>query len=74
MPTTSTPRALTIDVIWVLIAIVVLALVAVVPRKRSWGPITYRRRSLMGGPVTGRLLGAVLLIVLTVLVVIALLR
>lgn len=57
--------------LWVLIAIVALGLVAVVPRRRSWGPITYSRRSLVGGPITGRVLEVVLFAALIVLVVLA---
>jgi uncharacterized membrane protein len=57
--------------LWVLVAVVVIGLIAVVPRKRSWGPITYRRRSFVGGPLTGRLLGTLLFAALVVLLVLA---
>ena len=57
--------------LWLLLGVVVLGLVAVVPRKRSWGPITYRRRSFVGGPVTGRVLEMLLFAALIILVVIA---
>jgi hypothetical protein len=57
--------------LWVLIVIVVLGLIAVVPRRRSWGPITHRRRSFVGGRVTGRVVGTLLFVVLVILVVIA---
>jgi hypothetical protein len=55
--------------LWVAIALVVVALVAVVPRKRSWGPVTYSRRSFVGG--RHRMLGVLLFVALVVLVAIA---
>jgi hypothetical protein len=58
-------------VVWVLIGAVVVGLVAVVPRRRKWGPITYRRQSFVGGPVSGRLLSRTLFVALVVLVAIA---
>ena len=61
-------------VLWVLIAVVVVGLIAVVPRKRSWGPITYRRRSFVGGPISGRVVSALLFVALIVLVVLAVTR
>ena len=57
--------------LWVLIGPVVIGLVAVVPRKRSWGPITYSRRSFVGGPVTGRVVEVLVFAALIVLVVVA---
>jgi hypothetical protein len=54
-----------------LIGAAVVGLVAVVPRRRKWGPITYRRESFFGGPISGRLLSGVLFAALVVLVVIA---
>jgi hypothetical protein len=57
--------------LWALIAVVLVGLIAVVPRKRSWGPITYRRRRFVGGPVTGRVMEVLLFVALAVLVVIA---
>jgi len=60
--------------LWVLIVVVVIALIAVTPRKRSWGPITYRRRSFVGGPVTGRVLGTALFLALVILVALAVTR
>jgi hypothetical protein len=60
--------------LWLLIAVVVIGLIAVVPRKRSWGPITYSRHSLVGGPVTGRILSTILFVALIVLVVLAVTR
>jgi hypothetical protein len=57
--------------LYVLIAVVVIGLIAVVPRKRSWGPITYRRRSFVGGPMTGKVVGGFLFVALGVLVVLA---
>jgi hypothetical protein len=59
---------------WLLIVAVVVGLIAVVPRKRSWGPITYRRRSFVGGPVTSRVAEVLLFAVLIVLVVFAIVR
>ena len=61
-------------VIWVAIAIVVIALLAVLPRKKSWGPITYQRRSLIGGPLSGRVLAIGLTVLLVVLLVVAFTR
>jgi hypothetical protein len=58
-------------VVWVLIGAVVVGLVAVVPRRRKWGPITYRRQSFVGGPISGRLLSGALFVALVVLVAIA---
>jgi len=60
--------------LWIAVAAVVVALVAVVPRKRSWGPITYRRRSVIGGPLSGRLLTIGLTVLLVVLLVVAFTR
>ena len=60
--------------LWIAVAAVVVALVAVVPRKRSWGPITYRRRSMIGGPLSGRLLTIGLTVLLVVLLVVAFTR
>ncbi len=60
--------------LWIAVAAVVVALVAVVPRKRSWGPITYRRRSMVGGPLSGRLLTIGLTVLLVVLLVVAFTR
>ena len=60
--------------LWIAVAAVVVALVAVVPRKRSWGPITYRRRSVIGGPFSGRLLTIGLTVLLVVLLVVAFTR
>jgi uncharacterized membrane protein len=60
--------------IWVAIAIVVIALLAVLPRKRSWGPVTYRRKTVVGGPLTGRVLAVVLTVLLVVLLLVALTR
>jgi hypothetical protein len=60
--------------LWIAVAAVVVALVAVVPRKRSWGPITYRRRSVIGGPLSGRLLSVGLTVLLVVLLVVAFTR
>jgi len=57
--------------LWILIGVIVLGLILVVPRRRSWGPFTYRRRSFVGGPVTGRVLGTLLFVALVVLVVLA---
>ena len=57
--------------LWVLIGLVLVGLVAVVPRKRSWGPITYSRRSFVGGPVSGRVVEVFLFAALVVLVVLA---
>ena len=61
-------------VLWVAVAAVVVALFAVVPRKRSWGPITYRRRSLIGGPLIGRVLAVGLTVTLVVLLIVAFTR
>jgi hypothetical protein len=61
-------------VIWVVIAIVVIALLAVLPRKKSWGPVTYQRRSLIGGPLSGRVLAIGLTVLLVVLLVVAFTR
>jgi len=58
--------------LWLLIALVVVGLVLVVPRKRSWGPVTYRRKSFVGGPISGRALAIVLVIALAVLLFLAL--
>jgi uncharacterized membrane protein len=58
-------------ILWVLIGLVVIGLIAVVPRKRSWGPITYRRRSFVGGPFSGRIVEVVLFAALIALVVLA---
>jgi hypothetical protein len=55
--------------LWVLIGLVVIGLIAVVPRKRSWGPITYSRRSFVGGPFTGRVGEVILFAALIILVV-----
>jgi hypothetical protein len=60
--------------IWVAIAVVVIALLAVLPRKRSWGPVTYRRKTVVGGPVSGRFLSIGLTVVLVVLLVVAFTR
>jgi uncharacterized membrane protein len=60
--------------LWLLIGLVVIGLIAVVPRKRSWGPITYSRRSMVGGPVSGRVLEGVLFAALVVLVVVAIMH
>ena len=57
-----------------LIVAVVIGLIAVVPRKRSWGPITYRRRAFVGGPITGRVVSLLLFASLLVLVVLAITR
>lgn len=57
--------------LWVLIVAVVIGLIAVVPRKRSWGPITYRRRSFVGGPISGRVVSALLFVALVILMVLA---
>ena len=60
--------------LWVLIAVVVAGLIAVVPRKRKWGPITYQRRSFVGGRRTGRVVGVLLFAALIILVVLAITR
>ena len=60
--------------LWVLIGAIAVGLIAVVPRKRSWGPITYRRRSFVGGPITGRVFGTLMFVALVVLVVFAITR
>jgi hypothetical protein len=57
--------------LWIALAVIVIGLIAVVPRKRSWGPITYRRRSFVGGPFTGRILGFLLFVALVVILALA---
>ena len=61
-------------VLWIAIAVVVVALIAVVPRKRSWGPVTYRRKSVVGGPLSGRVLAVGLTVLLLVLLIVAFTR
>jgi uncharacterized membrane protein len=61
-------------VLWIAIAAVVAALIAVVPRKRSWGPVTYRRKTVVGGPLSGRFMAIVLTVLLVVLLIVALAR
>ena len=61
-------------VLWIAIAVVVGALIAVVPRKRSWGPVTYRRKTVVGGPLSGRVMAIVLTVSLVVLLIVALTR
>jgi hypothetical protein len=58
-------------VLWIAVAVVVVLLLAVLPRKKSWGPVTYQRRSLIGGPVSGRILAVGLTVALIVLVLLA---
>ena len=53
---------------------VAVALIAVVPRKRSWGPVTYRRKSVVGGPLSGRVLAVGLTVLLLVLLIVAFTR
>jgi len=60
--------------LWIAIVAVVVALLAVLPRKRSWGPITYRRRTLVGGRLSGRVLALALMITLVVLLIVAITR
>ena len=60
--------------IWIAVGVTVALLIAVIPRKRSWGPITYQRRSLIGGRISGRILGALLTVTLIVLLALAIAR
>ena len=60
--------------LWIAIGVILALLIAVIPRKRSWGPITYRRRSFIGGRVSGRILGLLLTVALIVLLVLAISR
>ena len=61
-------------VLWLAIAVVVVALIAVVPRKRSWGPVTYRRKAAVGGPLSGRVMAVGLTVLLVVLLIVVFTR
>jgi uncharacterized membrane protein len=61
-------------VLWIAIAVVAVALIAVMPRKRSWGPVTYRRKTVVGGPLSGRVMAIVLTVLLVVLLIVAFTR